>query len=209
QWAQPLTRPVPPSGPGAAVVRRRAIMVPYVFAAIAFSGWIGAGVLWGVIYPAIWGFFTPESSLRSIFGITCVAGSVTAVLVFFAVEHQWRRVLPAFFPGGDLGDVAGVFRLRVRIRLLVIFVMLSVIPLSLLGVLAYTRAAALPGVEPAAAPRIVENMLAFIVFIVAVGALAAIGLSLYVAGSAARPLHQLPPPLPHAHHPPPTPPRPP
>ncbi|HEY7540422.1 MAG TPA: adenylate/guanylate cyclase domain-containing protein [Methylomirabilota bacterium] len=191
QWAQPLTGPVPPSGPGAAVVRRRAIMVPYVFAAIAFSGWIGAGVLWGLIYPVIWGFFTPASSLRSIFGITCVAGSVTAVLVFFAVEHQWRRVLPAFFPAGDLADVAGVLHLRVRIRLLVIFVMLSVIPLSLLGVLAYTRAAALPGVDPAAAPGIVENMLAFIVFIVAVGALAAIGLSLYVAGSVAGPLDQL------------------
>jgi adenylate cyclase len=73
----------------------------------------------------------------------------------------------------------------------VIFVMLSVIPLSLLGVLAYTRAAALPGVDPAAAPQIVENMLAFIVFIVAVGTLAAIGLSLYVAGSVAGPLGQL------------------
>jgi len=191
RWSRPLSGPLPPSGPGAEVVRRRAIMVPYVFAALSFAGWIGAGVLWGVIYPAIWGFFTPASSLRSIFGITCVAGSVTAVLVFFAVEHQWRRVLPAFFPAGDLGDVAGVFRLRVRFRLLVIFVMLSVIPLSLLGVLAYTRAAALPGVEASAAPRIVENMLAFIVFIVAVGALAAIGLSLYVAGSVAGPLDQL------------------
>src|SRR5262249_28789494 len=109
----------------------------------------------------------------------------------FAVEHQWRRVLPAFFPGGDLGEVSGVLRLRVRTRLLVIFVMLSVIPLSLLGVLAYTRAAALPGVDPASAPRIVDDMLVFIVFIVAVGTLAAIGLSLYVAGSVAGPLGQL------------------
>jgi len=43
------------------------------------------------------------------------------------------------FPGGDLSAVPGVLRLRVRTRLLVIFVMLSVIPLSVLGVLA-TRA---------------------------------------------------------------------
>ena len=191
RWSRPLSGPVPPSGAGADVARRRAIMVPYMFAAIAFAGWIGAGVLWGVIYPLIWGFFTPGSSLRSIFGITFVAGSVTAALVFFAVEHQWRRVLPAFFPGGDLGEVSGVLRLRVRTRLLVIFVMLSVIPLSLLGVLAYTRAAALPDVDPASAPRIVDDMLVFIVFIVAVGTLAAIGLSLYVAGSVAGPLGQL------------------
>src|SRR5206468_2761080 len=125
------------------------------------------------------------------FGITCVAGTVTAALIFFAVEHQWRRVLPAFFPGGDLSAVPGVLRLRVRVRLLVIFLVLSVIPLSLLGVLAYTRAAALPGVDPTAAPRIVANMLVFIVFIVAVGILAAVGLSLYVASSVAGPLGQL------------------
>ena len=190
-WSRPLSGPLPPSGPAAEVVRRRAIMVPYVFGALAFGGWIGAGLLWGVLYPAIWGFFTPATSLRSMFGITCVGGSVTAALVFFAVEHQWRRALPAFFPEGDLGAVAGVVRPRVRVRLLVIFVMLSVIPLSLLGVLAYTRAAALPGVDPAAAPQIVANMLAFIVFIVVVGGLAAIGLSLYVAGSVAGPLDQL------------------
>ena len=190
-WSRPLSSPVPASGPDAELVRRRAIMVPWVFAALSFAGWIGAGLSWGVLYPVIWGFFTPASSLRSIFGITCVAGTVTAALVFFAVEHQWRAVLPTFFPGGDLSEVSGVLRLRVRTRLLVIFVMLSVIPLSLLGVLAYTRAAALPGVDPAAAPQIVENMLAFIVFIVAVGTLAAIGLSLYVAGSVAGPLGQL------------------
>jgi adenylate cyclase len=100
-------------------------------------------------------------------------------------------VLPDFFPGGDLSAVPGVLRLRVRTRLLVIFLLLSVIPLSVLGVLAYTRAAALPGVEPAAAPEIVDNMLALIVFIVAAGTLAAAGLSVYVAGSVAGPLGRL------------------
>src|SRR5713101_5267235 len=145
RWARPLERADPTAGAAAGLVRRRAILVPYVIAA----------------------------------------------LIFFAVEHQWRRVLPAFFPGGDLSAVPGVLRLRVRVRLLVIFLVLSVIPLSLLGVLAYTRAAALPGVDPTAAPRIVANMLVFIVFIVAVGILAAVGLSLYVASSVAGPLGQL------------------
>ena len=191
RWARPLRDPVPGAGPRADLVRRRAIMVPYIFAALSFAGWIGAGLTWGVLYPAIWGFFTPAASIRLIFGITCVAGTVTAALVFFAVEHQWRRVLPVFFPGGDLGEVSGVLRLGVRVRLLVIFVMLSVIPLALLGILAYTRAAALPGVDPTAAPRIVEDILVFIVFIVAVGTLTAIGLSLYVAGSVAGPLGRL------------------
>ncbi|MGH7344630.1 MAG: HAMP domain-containing protein, partial [Candidatus Rokuibacteriota bacterium] len=191
RWSRPLHGPVPASGPGGGLVRRRAIMLPYVFAALSFAGWIGAGLTWGVLYPALWGFFTPAGSMRLIFGITCVAGTVTTALVFFAVEHQWRRVLPLFFPGGDLAGVSGVLRLRVRTRLVVIFVMLSVVPLSLLGVLAYTRAAALPGVDPAVAPEIVENLLIFIVFFVVVGTLAAVGLSLYVAGSVAGPLRRL------------------
>ncbi len=191
RWARPLEDADPASTAPTLLVRRRAIMVPYVFAALSFAGWIMAGLVWGVLYPAVWGIFTPARSLRSIFGITCVAGTVTAALIFFAVEHQWRRALPAFFPGGDLSAVPGVLSLRVRTRLLVIFVMLSVIPLSLLGVLAYTRAAALPGVDPAVAPEIVENLLEFIVFIVAVGTLAAVGLSLYVAGSVAGPLGRL------------------
>src|SRR6266545_4112632 len=190
-WARPLERADPTAGAGTALVRRRAILVPYVFAALSFGGWILAGLVWGVLYPILWGIFSPARSLRSVFGITCVAGTVTAALIFFAVEHQWRRVLPVFFPGGDLSAVPGVLRLRVRVRLLVIFLVLSVIPLSLLGVLAYTRAAALPGVDPTAAPRIVANMLVFIVFIVAVGILAAVGLSLYVASSVAGPLGQL------------------
>ena len=191
RWARPLERADPTAGAAAGLVRRRAILVPYVFAALSFGGWILAGLVWGVLYPILWGIFSPARSLRSVFGITCIAGTVTAALIFFAVEHQWRRVLPAFFPGGDLSAVPGVLRLRVRVRLLVIFLVLSVIPLSLLGVLAYTRAAALPGVDPTAAPRIVANMLVFIVFIVAVGILAAVGLSLYVASSVAGPLGQL------------------
>src|SRR5437660_17408 len=191
RWARPLGHADTAAGPEAAIVRRRAILVPYMFAALSFGGWILAGLVWGVLYPVLWGIFTPARSLRSVFGITCVAGSVTAVLIFFSVEHQWRRVLPVFFPGGDLSAVPAVLPLRVRMRLLVIFLMLSVIPLSLLGILSYTRAAALSGVDPAAAPQIVENMLIFIVFFVAVGTLAAIGLSLYVAGSVAGPLGQL------------------
>ena len=139
RWARPLQTSDPAARADPELVRRRAIMVPYVFGALAFAGWIGAGLLWGVLYPLIWGFFTPERSMRSLFGITGVAGTVTAALVFFAVEHQWRRALPAFFPRGDLSAVTDVLRPRVRVRLLVIFVMLSVIPLSLLGRLTYTR----------------------------------------------------------------------
>ena len=191
RWARPLRDRGTAAGVDPAIVRRRAILLPFVYTAITLCGWVLAGIIWGVLQPILFGFFSPARSLRAMFGITGIAGTVTAAFIFFSIEHQWRRVLPAFFPAGDLSAVPGVLRLRVRTRLLVIFLILSVIPLSLLGVLSYTRASALLGAAPAVAPRIVENMLVFIVFIVAVGTLTAIGLSGFVANSVAGPLHGL------------------
>jgi adenylate cyclase len=188
RWARPLRDLGTSAGVDPAIVRRRAILLPFVFTAITICGWVLAGIVWGVLQPILFGSFSPARSLRAMFGITGIAGTVTAAFIFFSVEYQWRRVLPAFFPAGDLSAVPGVLRLRVRTRLLVIFLILSVVPLSLLGVLAYTRASALLGAAPAAAPGIVANMLVFIVFIVAAGTLTAIGLSAFVANSVAAPL---------------------
>ena len=42
RWARPLENADPPSTAPTLLVRRRAIMVPYVFAALSFAGWIMA-----------------------------------------------------------------------------------------------------------------------------------------------------------------------
>jgi adenylate cyclase len=73
----------------------------------------------------------------------------------------------------------------------VIFLMLGTVPLSLLGVLAYRRSLALLAAEPAAASQLVANLLVTIVFIVAVGVVAAVGLAIFVAASVAAPLRDL------------------
>jgi adenylate cyclase len=193
RWSRPLRRPA-----GAATTpserreaRRRAVLFPYVTAGITVCGWTLAGLMWGVLLPLLLGHFSLERAGRQIFGITFVAGLVTTAFVFFAIERIWRQALPAFFPEGDVSAVPGVVRLRVRTRLLVIFLMLGTVPLSLLGVMAYRRSLALLEADPAAASQIVGNMLLTIVFIVAVGVVAAIGLALFVAGSVAGPLRDL------------------
>lgn len=171
RWTRPLARG--PSGPDAAgarlETRRRAILLPYVIAGISAVGWTLAGLIWGVLWPLAAGHFAADRALRQVFGITFVSGLVTTAFVFFAIERLWRKELPAFFPDGDVSAVPGVVRLRVRTRLLVIFLMLGTVPLSLLGVMAYRRALALLETDPAAAGRLVDNMLVTIVFIVGVG----------------------------------------
>ena len=44
-------------------------------------------------------------------------------------------------------------RLRVRVRLLAIFLLIGLVPLAILGMLSYTRAVALVGADPAPPSR--------------------------------------------------------
>jgi class 3 adenylate cyclase len=194
QWSRPL-RDVTADRPRAAgleaLTRRRALALPYFMAAVSLVGWTLAGVAWGVVWPWLLGFASVAYALRQIFGITAIGGSVTAAFVFLSVEHIWRQRLPLYFPRGDLSATPGVARIDVRTRLIAIFLLASMVPISLLGVMCYTRATALVGADPGTARLLLERMLVFIAFMLAVGAVVAVGLSVFVSRSVAGPLGQL------------------
>jgi adenylate cyclase len=111
--------------------------------------------------------------------------------MFFATEQRWRRWLPEFFPQGGLTQVRGVPRLPVRVRLLVSFLLISVIPVSVLGVLARNRAREALEAGPPAADAIVANMLVSVVFLAVVAIAVAVVLALFVSRSVAEPLAHL------------------
>lgn len=189
RWTTPLMTRDPAD---ASLIRRRALQVPYMFASLTLVGWVMAGFIWGVLWPTLSaGRFNPGLSLRLFFGITGVAGTVATVFAFLAAEHYWRRAMPAFFPRGDVSAVGGAMRLPVRLRLLGIFLLISIIPLAILGTLSYNRAKALVGADPAQAAALVEALGPLILFIVGAGILAAIGLALFAAHSVADPLRRL------------------
>jgi len=170
------------------LARRRALLLPYALAGFTAVGWVMAGLVWGVLWQIIAGRFAVMVSVRQIVGITFIAGTVTTAFIFLAVERRWRPTLARLFPEGGADAVAGVPRFPVRARLLLIFVVTSLVPLLVLGMLAYTRAAALVGAERAAADALVGNLLVLIIFLLVVGAAAAIGLSVFVSASVAEPL---------------------
>jgi adenylate cyclase len=188
RWFRPLAAP---GDPPSALAQRRALLFPYAMAGITLAGWGLAGVIWGIVWPLLAGTFSPTRSARLVFGITGIGGSVTTAFVFFVSEYRWRNVLPAFFPDGDLSAVLGMPRLGVRLRLLVVFLLISLVPLSLLGVLSYTSATELLAADRSGAERIVAGLLPVILFVVAVGVTASIGLATFVAGSVARPLAEV------------------
>jgi adenylate cyclase len=182
---------VGPTGGDPALTRRRLVLVPYVFAGINLGAWTLAGFLWGIVWPLTIGQFSPSLALRIMLGNTLIAGTVTAALTFFVIEHRWRSIMPAFFAEGDLGDERDVMRFPVRLRLLVMFLMVGVVPLAILGVFTYTRVVALVGAGPADTTAILGSTLPVIAFVLVVGGAAAVGLSIFVARSVAEPLVQL------------------
>ena len=130
-------------------------------------------------------------ALRNMFGTTVIAGVATTVLIFLAVERQWRPSLSAYFPAGDLSAVPGVPRIRVRTRLLAVCLLISLVPPLLLGVIAYTRAANMLGADPEVAAGLVRNLVVAVAVITALGIATSIALSLHVARSVADPLRDV------------------
>src|SRR5713226_2598375 len=161
RWSRPLGPTLDaqvPSEPVPDLVRRRALLLPFALAGHTLLGWVLAGLVWGVVWDLLDGRFSLAVSIRNIFGVTVIGGGVTAAFIFFAIEHYWRRELPRFFPDGDLSAVRRVPRFPVRTRLLAIFLLVGIVPLTLLAVLSYTSALSLLGADPAAAREIVDGL---------------------------------------------------
>jgi adenylate cyclase len=189
RWLAPLTQagPVLPPGPAGDTARRRALMLPAFMALVSGGGWVAAAFIWGLFGPPWAGDFELGRSLSRMFGIAFVAGSFVTAIVFFGSERLMRDELPRLFPGGELSAVR-VPRLRVRARMVVVFLLLGLLPLAVLSVAALNRADALRTADAATAAVIIHN-LDFLVIVIALGGMAlSVGLALLVAASVAQPL---------------------
>lgn len=178
-------------------LRRKALQMVPMTAAASLFGWLMAGFIFGMFMPiimtAFFGF--PETSLTestlTFFGISCIGGSITTLIIYLSCESVWRKALPQFFPGGNLSQVRGTFRLKVKNRLVVVFLMVSLIPLMILGVSAYTKASAMLTADLETGRLIISALLIQIIFITTTGALSALFLSLIVSNSVSDPIQKM------------------
>lgn len=192
RWSRPVIalERAPPAGHEGDELRRRALFLPAFFALVSLSGWIVASFIWGVFLPMAVGEFMPVRALRQVFGMTFVAGPVVAAIVFFGVERVWRRELPRLFPLGDLSATQAP-RLRVRTRMVGVFLLMSLVPTGVLSIAAITRANALLGADFATAEAIIRNLIFVVAAIAAVTLTVAVRLAGSVAGSVAEPLREV------------------
>lgn len=181
---------LPLPGPQGDPARRRILLAPALVALSSGAGWLAAGLIWGVLWPALTGEFGFERSLRQVFGISLVAGPTVTAFLYFAAERLLRAELPRLIPDGSLAAL-GVARLRVRTRLLAVFLLLGLMPLAVLAVAALTRADALRTADAAAAAAIVRNLNLVVVTLAAGGIAVSVGLAALVAASIALPLRDV------------------
>ena len=153
RWVAPLTawyrqnadKEVPDRAP--LKVRRLALSLPAISAVTSLGVWFLAGLIFSLFesFDAGIGQFDWTLSLQIMLGSE-IAGFVTAVIIYFAIERIWHSELPLFFVGEDLTKTP-VFRMRVRTRLLILFI-IAVAPLVDSAALSYSQA-----VQIASAPQ--------------------------------------------------------
>ena len=185
------------SGPSAEQLRRKALQNIPVIAGSSLIAWVMAGFIFGMLQPAILETFfgmpsiTLSESLGRIFGITCIGGSFTVLFIYFCGESLWRKELPSFFPEGDMSRVSGAFKLSVRVRLFVVFLMISLLPLTVLSVSAYYKSQALLSADAVMGGHIISELVFQIFFITALGVAMSLVLSLFLSNSVSAPLKEM------------------
>ncbi len=124
-------------------VQRLALGLPFRIARFTFIIWFLVGLLeflilwpfWGdvlISHEAYWTHVTLSLSLMSL------AGPITAILIYFAVERLWRSELSLFL-GEMLPHDISEHSMTFRQRLLYIFV-LGILPMAFMAVEAYNQA---------------------------------------------------------------------
>ncbi len=124
-------------------VQRKILNLPYICSLASLFNWfLAANIM--TIYSSsdlVEASFAAKyfESSRTFVGVI-IAGIVTCAIVFFTVEKSCAKIWPHFFPDGGLIKTPAVFRLRLHVRMLVIFGLASVMPIILMAVLSYNKA---------------------------------------------------------------------
>ncbi|MBN2392893.1 MAG: GAF domain-containing protein [Anaerolineae bacterium] len=169
-------------------IQRLALNMPAISAGTTLTMWAVASLIIAVLNG-----FDPATRrwLWNAFGQILLGGMisapVTAVLIYFALDRAWRSELPLFFRGGDLTQISA-FRLRIRSRMLILFVV-GTIPLLLLAVLSYGQVTQM--VQAAQPALLLPRLLRLTVLLGISGLLTAVVLAQTMSASVIEPLETL------------------
>jgi hypothetical protein len=151
--------------------RKKILDLPLVSSLISLFTWFLAGIIMAV-HSMMGDSGTGDSLAVELIGgirifVGCmIGGIVVAAIIFFITETKCRQIWPFFFPRGGLTSTAGVFRLNLRTRMLVLFALATnILPLILMGVLSYNKARMMLIMNPA---DIIQSLLYLTAFLLTV-----------------------------------------
>ncbi|MDX1437869.1 MAG: adenylate/guanylate cyclase domain-containing protein [Anaerolineales bacterium] len=159
------------------IVARRVLNWPLISAAVIGCAWLFMAIFFSVFYRDPGNFI----------GIA-IGGGVTTAIAYSGTDLLWRRVIPKFFPQGNLSEVPAL-RMWVRRRLLIGFVVIGAITPVLLVAVTLERMRAL---QTAASPEaVLDNLVIGLLFILAAGLATGIVVAVLVARAIVEPIQTL------------------
>ena len=159
-------------------VRRDVLQSPLYSAGLTAGMWLLVGMF--VTFAARW--------WRVFVGVVGVSGVLGTALLYFIYDLLWRPVVRVFFPLGQVSQVKAR-RMPVLGRLLIVFLLVGIYPPALLVNLTWPRALVLSTVDN---PQVIlDNLLFLQLFVLGVGALASIGLAVFMTRGLVGPLDRL------------------
>ncbi len=161
------------------IAQRKILDLPFVSALVSFFNWFLAAITmttYSIITDS--GRAGPSAvelieGLR-VFSGCIIGGIIVAAIIFFITEAKCRQIWPYFFPEGGLVRTPGAFRLKLRIRMFVIFLLASILPLILMAVLSYNKARMMLVMDPT---EVIQSLLYLTAFLLVVTLAVAITLS--------------------------------
>ncbi len=159
--------------------QRKILDMPFISALVSFTNWFLAAITM-TTYSIVAETGSAEpfaveliEGLRVFIGCI-IGGIITAAIIFFITEAKYRQIWPQFFPEGGLARTPGVFRLKLRTRMLAIFLLASILPLILMAVLSYNKASMMLEMDPG---QVIQSLLYLTAFLLVVTLAVAIILS--------------------------------
>jgi sigma-B regulation protein RsbU (phosphoserine phosphatase) len=172
-------------------VQRKILNMPFRSSMISLLNWVLAALIMptyiilvqaGATLPD--GFF--EAARMSV-GIL-LSGIVVCAIIFFATETFCRRIYPYFFPRGGLVKIPGAYRLKLHLRMIITFVLASILPMILMAVLSYNKARLMLVMNP---QDVIQSLFYLTAFLLAVALATAFVLSRLSSHGILNPVNQM------------------
>jgi sigma-B regulation protein RsbU (phosphoserine phosphatase) len=161
-------------------VQRIVLDFPFISAVMSFFNWLLAAIIMTLYIGLKLKTYSEGASTAIFFNISgtflgvIIAGIVTSAIVYFAVEIVYRRLWPYFFPDGGMVKAPCTFRLKLPARMLVIFILSSILPIIMMAVLSYNKARMMLILNP---EDVIQSLLYLTAFLLATALAVAVILS--------------------------------